>query len=188
MGIIRFDHFGFIAPLYARASADPASVARLDSLARLPVSGRLLDLGGGTGRIASALRGQAAQIVVADESIGMLRQVPDGLDAVRGLSECLPFAASSFDAILLVDALHHVASQAGTVREMWRVLAPGGRIVIEEPDIRAMVVKGIAVGEKLLGMRSHFLPPDDIAGLFPGDARVEIVTGRSSVWVMAAKM
>ena len=59
----------------------------------------------------------------------------------------------------MVDALHHVIHQGQTAREMYRVLKPGGRIVIEEPDIRKFGVKLIAVAEKLLLMRSHFLSP-----------------------------
>ena len=59
----------------------------------------------------------------------------------------------------MVDALHHVINHGQTAREMYRVLKPGGRIVIEEPDIRSFYVKLIAVAEKLLLMRSHFLSP-----------------------------
>jgi demethylmenaquinone methyltransferase/2-methoxy-6-polyprenyl-1,4-benzoquinol methylase len=59
-----------------------------------------------------------------------------------------------------------VISQAETASELWRVLQPGGRIVIEEPDVRTWAVKLVALGEKLALMRSHFLSPPRVAALF----------------------
>ena len=47
----------------------------------------------------------------------------------------------------MVDALHHVADQEATIRELWRLLKPGGRIIIEEPDIRRFEVKLLALIE-----------------------------------------
>ena len=56
------------------------------------------------------------------------------------------------------------------------VLKPGGSIVIEEPDIRKFTVKLIALAEKITLMRSHFLSPDKIAGLFKfPEAKREII-------------
>ena len=49
-----FDHFAVIAPLYARVTYSKADVMR--QVASLPVHGNLLDVGGGTGRVASAIR------------------------------------------------------------------------------------------------------------------------------------
>jgi demethylmenaquinone methyltransferase/2-methoxy-6-polyprenyl-1,4-benzoquinol methylase len=53
-----------------------------------------------------------------------------------------------------------------------RVLEPEGRSVIEEPDIRTFGVKLVALAEKILLMRSHFLSPIQIASLFPRGKRV----------------
>ena len=73
----------------------------------------------------------------------------------------------------MVDALHHVIHHADSAREMFRVLKPGGILVIEEPDIRTFGVKLIALAEKLLLMRSHFLAPDQIMKLFSSFASGE---------------
>jgi len=182
-----FDHFDFIAPIYNRVGAYSALDTMLE-LGAFPVSGRLLDVGGGTGRVASALRDKVDQIVIADVSLGMLSFAASkpGLQTAAAYSEHLPFSDSSFDRIVMVDAMHHVVHQADTARELFRLLKPGGRIVIEEPDIRAFGVKLIALGEKLLLMRSHFLAPEQIAKLFPsGDS--EIKTKESSAWVIIKK-
>jgi demethylmenaquinone methyltransferase/2-methoxy-6-polyprenyl-1,4-benzoquinol methylase len=86
----------------------------------------------------------------------------------------------------MVDAFHHVVDQAATAFEMLRVLNPGGLLVIEEPDIRTFGVKLIAVAEKLLMMRSHFLSPEQIASLFP-HANTRIFTQGATAWIVVKK-
>jgi demethylmenaquinone methyltransferase/2-methoxy-6-polyprenyl-1,4-benzoquinol methylase len=46
------------------------------------------------------------------------------------------------------------------------VLAPGGRLVIEEPDVERTPVRLIALAEKLILMRSHFFSPRSVQGMF----------------------
>jgi SAM-dependent methyltransferase len=52
--------------------------------------------------------------------------------------EDLPLADSSVDRILLVHALEHSENPGETLREMWRVLAPGGKLVLVVPNRRGM--------------------------------------------------
>lgn len=179
------DHFSIIAPIYARARYN--SLENMRELAALPVKGRLLDIGGGTGRVASAVRDLVDEVIIADISIGMLRRAHlSTLQPVCGTSESLPFPSDSFERVILVDAMHHVMDQHATAQEMLRVLRPGGLLIIEEPDIRTFAVKLIALAEKLLFMRSHFLTPAQIASLFPtSDAK--IVTRDASAWIVVKK-
>ncbi|MCJ7435102.1 MAG: methyltransferase domain-containing protein [Anaerolineales bacterium] len=181
-----FDHFDVIAPIFARTNYSSLELMR--KLAALPTKGRLLDVGGGTGRVTLGLRADVDEIVIADVSLGMLRQSASlpGLRAVGGYSEALPFPDASFERVIMVDALHHVINHAESACEMFRVLKPGGRIVIQEPDIQTFGVKLIALAEKLLLMRSHFLNADSIAALFP-NAKTNIILQDSSAWVIAEK-
>jgi ubiquinone/menaquinone biosynthesis C-methylase UbiE len=179
------DHFDIIAPVYARVSYSAQDKMR--ELAGLPVNGRLLDIGGGTGRVASALLKDVDEVVIADVSMGMLRQTPRStLKPVCSHSENLPFPDDFFERVIMVDALHHVIDQPASAREMLRVLKPGGRIIIEEPDINTFAVKLIALAEKLLLMRSHFLSPIQITSLFP-DGSAKIVLEDSNAWVVISK-
>jgi ubiquinone/menaquinone biosynthesis C-methylase UbiE len=188
-----FDHFAAIAPLYARVTYSKTNILR--EVASLPVKGRLLDVGGGTGRVAAAILDLVDEVVVADVSFGMLKETQRaatstspsaGLWPVCGGSESLPFADNSFERVIMVDALHHVFNQAASAREMFRLLKPGGLLVIEEPDIRTFGVKLIAIAEKLLLMRSHFLAPDEIAKLFVSGEK-NIRTEDGTAWVVIKK-
>jgi len=179
-----FDHFSLIAPIYARVTYSKRAL--MSELAALPAVGRLLDVGGGTGRVSAALRDLVDETVVADVSLGMLRETPPVLRPVCGLSESLPFASESFARVIMVDALHHVVHHGESVKEMFRVLQPGGALVIEEPDIRTFGVKLIALAEKLLLMRSHFLTPAQIEALLAvGEKKTHAQDG--TAWVIFKK-
>ena len=184
----QFDHFAAIAPLYARVTYSKRNVMR--EIAKLPVKGTLLDVGGGTGRVSSAIRDFVDEVIIADVSFGMLKQAPrTQLRPVCGGSESLPFADNSFERVIMVDALHHVINHAASAHEMFRVLKPGGLLIIEEPDIRTFGVKLIALAEKLLLMRSHFLAPDAVMKLFSSVASEEkkIHAEDGTAWVVVGK-
>lgn len=163
MKSVMFNHFRLIAPFYDRFIAPPNPARLLENLA-LPAAGRLLDIGGGTGRVAGQLAPHVAQVVLVDETAAMLQQAQaKGLCCpAAAQAERLPFASGSFERVLAVDALHHFAHQRQALREMARVLRPGGRLVVEEPDLRRLPVKLVALGEKLMLMRSRFLYPHEI--------------------------
>lgn len=183
------DHFGFLAPVYERF-IPPPSPETLIALVDLPPDGALLDAGGGTGRVAQFFNDRAGLTVVADESVKMLLQVQKkpALQPLCAHTEHLPFPSGSFDRIIMVDALHHLAHQAQSAAELWRLLKPGGRLVIEEPDVRRFAVKVLALAEKLALMRSHFLAPEQIIRLFPVfGARIEVRTSDITAWVIVEK-
>ncbi|NUM44759.1 MAG: class I SAM-dependent methyltransferase [Anaerolineales bacterium] len=185
-----FDHFDFLAPFY-ETFIPPKAPEEMWAHADLPATGALLDAGGGTGRVAQYMHGKAHPVIVADLSCKMLGEArqKDGLRPVCSHTEKLPFPDGAFARIIMVDALHHVVDQRATTAELWRTLQPGGRLVIEEPDLRTFVVKLLALAEKLALMRSHFLSPPRIAELFPyPNARVRVETGKFNAWVIVEKL
>ncbi len=183
------DHFGLLAPFY-EFFIQPKDPEKIRSLVHLPANGIVLDAGGGTGRVSQYLRSKAAQVVVADEFFEMLQeaQKKDGLQSVRSYTEDLPFKNDTFDCIIMVDALHHVSDQLKTAEELWRILKPGGRLIIEEPNIHSFGVKFIALAEKLALMRSHFLSPQQIISLFQGTPAItHLELENALAWIIIEK-
>jgi ubiquinone/menaquinone biosynthesis C-methylase UbiE len=184
------DHFGILAPFYDRL-IQPPDTGRLQALLELPIPGRLLDAGGGTGRVTHQLRPLVGELVLSDASAGMLGQAQrkSNLTPLQAQAEMLPFPADAFERVLVVDALHHFHDQALAIADLVRVLRPGGRLVIEEPDLNRWSVKLIALAEKLALMRSHFLYPAEIRDLLQShglQARIE-GDGGMTAWVVAEK-
>ena len=91
----------------------------------------LLDVGGGTGNYAEALRAEDWEVVVVDRAPEMLEHAAGkGLETMLGDAEELPFADASFDAAMLVSMLHHVDRPTVALAEARRVLRHGGRLAL----------------------------------------------------------
>jgi ubiquinone/menaquinone biosynthesis C-methylase UbiE len=184
-----FDHFGFLAPYYDRMAKPQPPLDLLEHL-NLNRQSHLLDVGGGTGRVAQTLLPDAASVTVVDLSFKMLQEarLKPGLKSVMAASEILPYPAESFDAIIMVDAFHHVIDQQQTLNELFRVLKPGGTIVVKEPDIKSFAVKLIAIFEKLLLMRTHIITGEQIAGMFEFCCKsAQVYRKEFTVWVVVKK-
>ncbi len=185
-----FDHFGLLAPLYERLIRPPDPAHLLTLLAPQP-DDYLLDVGGGTGRVTQFFRGKVRRICILDASVGMLRQaqLKGGLGTCVGQAERLPFRQGSFQRILAVDSVHHFRHQARAAQELYRLLAPGGRIVIEEPNIELWAVKIVALLERVALMRSRFYRPEALAHLFEAQGgRVRLLTDPPpNYWVVVEK-
>jgi demethylmenaquinone methyltransferase/2-methoxy-6-polyprenyl-1,4-benzoquinol methylase len=137
--------FTGIAPSYDR----PAEVLSLFQysrwhrflLSKLPPvdEARVLDMATGTGAVAlKVARGPAARVVGADVTRPMLLQAKaraarDGLSDRLELAECtaeaIPFADGAFDAVIFTYLLRYVSDVPSTLRELARVLKPGGAML-----------------------------------------------------------
>ena len=138
------DHFDIIASFYDRLIGRPHT-SRLRRLLKLPADGWLLDAGGGTGRVSNHFCTLVSGLVVSDLSHRMLVKAREkDIRPVQAHSEQLPFADGFFNRVLVVDAIHHFCSRHESISELLRVLKPGGRMVIEEPDFTHKGVKVLA--------------------------------------------
>jgi demethylmenaquinone methyltransferase/2-methoxy-6-polyprenyl-1,4-benzoquinol methylase len=104
---------------------------------------RILDVATGTGLVAFELVSRGAgEVVALDQSEAMLAgararlaerpELDDRLTLVLGEAEGLPFADGEFDALSFTYLLRYVDDPAATLRELARVVKPGGRIAMVE--------------------------------------------------------
>jgi SAM-dependent methyltransferase len=99
---------------------------------RLPLRGRVVEVGAGTGELWSHVARPGARPVLTDVSPAMcarLRTVPDA-DVVRCDAARLPFADAAFDTLIANHVLYHLDDPDAALREFARVLRPGGRIAV----------------------------------------------------------
>jgi demethylmenaquinone methyltransferase/2-methoxy-6-polyprenyl-1,4-benzoquinol methylase len=97
---------------------------------------RVLDVATGTGMVALALADRGAEVVGLDQSEPMLARARARASArvrfVRGEAESLPFSDGEFDALTFTYLLRYVDDVAATMRELARVVRPGGGIGMVE--------------------------------------------------------
>jgi demethylmenaquinone methyltransferase/2-methoxy-6-polyprenyl-1,4-benzoquinol methylase len=100
------------------------AVARLE----LPPAALVLDVATGTGLVARDLvRRRGARVVGLDSTMAMLRHArAPGVSLVAGRGEQLPFPDASFDGVAFTYLLRYVDEPGATLRELARVLRPGG--------------------------------------------------------------
>ena len=113
---------------------------KLEAILRL-VGGRglrVLDVGGGPGRMAAPLshRHQVTLCDLSQDMLRLARQRGDG-DVGRLLAadaRQLPFASGVFDVALCIDVLPHLPDAGPALRELRRVLAPGGTLIVDSTN------------------------------------------------------
>ena len=143
----KIDHAGFYDERYEQGymedfvdSYEACRVVTIrDTLARLgrePV--RVLDYGCGQGRYLDVVRKRfpAAQLVGCDVSkvaLDHARRLRPGAEYVLMSDERAPLSDGSFDLILCVEVLEHVADVELATRELARLLAPNGQLVLTTP-------------------------------------------------------
>jgi demethylmenaquinone methyltransferase/2-methoxy-6-polyprenyl-1,4-benzoquinol methylase len=136
--------FAPLGPTYDRYAAllslgqDPRWRRFLVTRVDPPAGGTVLDVATGTGAVAAALlrRRPDLRVVGLDQSPEMLaeaaRRVGDRVELREGRAEELPFADASFDALTFTYLLRYVDDPAATLRELARVVRPGGGVAMLE--------------------------------------------------------
>ncbi len=113
----------------------------------------VLDLAGGTGDLAlkfARLVGAGGHVVLADINAAMLEQgrrrlvdagIAGNFSIAQLDAEELPFADGSFDCVTIAFGLRNVTDKSAALAEMYRVLRPGGRVLILEFSTPANAIK-----------------------------------------------
>lgn len=117
---------------YARLGIGPPGVYEIILQAVRPVCGlRILDIPSASGRFAEQLAREAAVCVAADK-FPVLSHRPSIL---ADMNDPLPFSGEAFDLITCIEGIEHVQSPFLLTREFFRLLRPGGRLILTTPNI-----------------------------------------------------
>jgi ubiquinone/menaquinone biosynthesis C-methylase UbiE len=132
-----------------------------------PRRGRLLDLGGGAGGLAIRLADSLdVDVLIVDPTPELISRVPDhgSVKTELGSAEAIPRPDAYFDAVVISDALHHFRDPTLAVRELTRVVRPGGGVTVLEFDVRGWR-RLLAYAERLVGEPAHFFTPTTLTAL-----------------------
>ncbi len=129
----------------------PANVVNVDfwNLFRIQPGERVLDLGCGNGRHTIEAAGWDCRVVAMDldrEELARGRymfyadwnagRLPGFAQFLKGDAQHLPFADRTFDKIICTEVLEHVHDDERAMRELFRILRPGGEIAVSCPHHR----------------------------------------------------
>jgi SAM-dependent methyltransferase len=101
---------------------------------RLPARARILDAGCGSGRnmVELARHGTVTGIELAEASVALARERGMG-EVIAGSVLEMPFEAGSFDLAASLDVIEHLEDDLAALRELRRVVAPGGSLLVTVP-------------------------------------------------------
>lgn len=129
------DYFAYYDTL--REANEPSAFANDLHEFREFAGKRVLDVGSGNGYVLSRYAQAGATVVGVDltrAAIQLCRQRFELMrlsgDFIVGNAECLPFGDATFDCVCSMGVLHHTPDTERAVREVLRVLRPGGRIIL----------------------------------------------------------
>ncbi len=98
---------------------------------------RILEIGSGTGTLLSRLRAQGVDVCGVDVNADLIaeaRRWHGDLPVQQVQGTTLPFPDAAFDIVMSFDVLEHIPDSDAHLREVRRVLRPGGRYLIQTPN------------------------------------------------------
>ncbi|MEW6439356.1 MAG: class I SAM-dependent methyltransferase [bacterium] len=112
----------------------PGVYDRVLELLRTEPVKTVLDLPAGAGLLSAALSEAGFQVVAGD--VRPAKFGPSGIAIIEvDMNGRLPWQSASFDGVVCVEGIEHLESVLGPCRELFRVLKPGGVLVITTPNV-----------------------------------------------------
>lgn len=93
----------------------------------------ILDLGSGAGNMAHHLAHYGRVIGIDNNSRPLAVAAQRGLPVLQSTGDALSFPEDSFDLIALLDTVEHIPNETGVLAECYRVLKPGGKLLVTVP-------------------------------------------------------
>lgn len=135
--------------VYRQAGYDTGKNQRFVVARTFPLQGRILEIGTGKGRFLVELLRRVPRVTTVDLSAGeqrfarmnVLHERPGGRARfVVADARELPWRDRSFDAVVSMNALHHMRQWKRVLHEIERVVRPGGKVVLADFNHRGFVI------------------------------------------------
>ncbi len=166
--------FGALAPLFHRFG-ERIYGEEIKGLLRvliedLPEGAHLADIGAGTCVLSHLTQRYRDDLTLTaiDPCEKMLYYCHDDITTHIAGAEAIPLEATSYDMVLVGEALHHFRDVDAALDEIDRILKPGGKLFLYDFDPTHFKGKMIALFEKLMGEPAHFFAPEEIAKKLEG--------------------
>ena len=133
-----WDRVAWLYDLVERSNRAVNTAAAARTAQLVPAGARVLDCAAGTGEFSLAAAKRAGTVLCTDQSQAMLKRARKKADK-RGRTNirfaqrdvtALSDPDGSFDAVIAANVLHLLPQPERAVRELWRVAAPGGRLIL----------------------------------------------------------
>src|ERR1700687_1559841 len=138
----------------------PSSRGQTEALVRgyLTPDSRVLDLGCGRGGVVELFWRDVKLAAGLDpDSPSLTEHRAQGMPILRGVGEHLPFAGESFDLVVCLWVLEHVREPLAVLREVARVLRPGGHLLFLPPTRRNPLLLLNRIGKALPSVQTRFV-------------------------------
>lgn len=140
---------------------------------------RILDVGCGDGHFALHIKDKFKKIYGAEiaKEVALIARKQEVLTSVMDLNSSLSYKDNKFDAVTCLDVVEHLLDPGYLIEEIYRVLRPGGQLVLTTPNIRnfrnlyTLIFKGIfpqTSPDTFVwgGGHLHFFTREDIKNIF----------------------
>ncbi len=125
----------------AYADTHDVALALLDEVAKERATGKALDLGAGRGELSARLAALGYDVIAVERYRPQFEASVPLVDA--DLNQVFPFDDESFDVAMAVEILEHLENPRLFLRELWRVLRPGGTAIVSTPNLTSLLSRAI---------------------------------------------
>ncbi len=140
--------------------------SRFVSLLRHSARGKMLDVGAGTGAFSEKLRSEGFDVTACDINPANFKS--EGITCKKAdLNQTFPFADAEFDYVVAAEVIEHVENPWFFLREIHRIIKPGGTVVLSTPNLHNWYVRlYFALTSRLFNFMSSYEKIGHITPIF----------------------
>ncbi len=122
-----------------------------------PQKGKLIEVGSGLGYLLNCFKQDGWNVVGVEPNVGTCRYAESelGIETIPTILEEAELEDRSVDVVLMMHVIEHVSDPYSTLKEVYRILKPGGIFVMETPRYDTLMFKLLGKRERNLSCNGH---------------------------------